>query len=498
MDHPNQTQINSLISKLGDKSWRLSNLYFIKDKNGHKIRFIPNYAQSRFLCSRHNRNIILKARQQGFTTLNCVSYLDDVLFNSNFSAGIIAHNLEDANAFFTDKVKFAYDNLPEVIRNARPAQTDRAGELRFNNGSSIRVRTSFRSGTLQRLHVSEFGKICAKSPDKAKEIVTGAFNAVPPDGEITIESTAEGKVGYLYDYSEMARSGSRLGKALTNLDFKFHFFAWWESPEYITDPANYVLPQRLSAYFEMLQKEHGVELSDAQKTWYAKTELLMGEDMMKEYPSFPDEAFAQSIDGAYYGQQMTTAEEQGRVGKVPWEPMLKVHVAFDLGMSDSMTMWFFQLEPGGARRYIDYYENSGEGLLHYVNKMKEKPYIYGKIILPHDAKVRELGTGISRAEKLIELGLRDQEIIPNMSLAEGIDATRSMIPRCWFDEAKCKDGIEALKQYRKDWDDKAGVWKNKPLHDWTSHAADSFRMSALVDVSEIPMPTQKRAVNKYR
>lgn len=487
-----------IYKKLSSKSWRITNLYWIKDKDGKRVQFHPNYAQSRFISNHHNRNIILKARQQGFTTLNCISYLDDVLFNANFAAGIIAHNLEDANAFFTDKVKFAYDNLPEIIKTARPAQTDRAGELRFNNGSSIRVRTSFRSGTLQRLHISEFGKICAKSPDKAKEIVTGAFNAVPPDGEITIESTAEGKVGYFFDYSELARSSERLGKPLTNLDFKFHFFAWWESPEYKTEATNYVFPQRLLDYFERLESEFKIILTPEQKTWYAKTEMLMGDDMMKEYPSHADEAFSQSIDGAYYGQQMTAAEEQGRVGKVPWEPNLKVHVAFDLGMSDSMTMWFFQLESGGARRYIDYYENSGEGLLHYVQEMQKRPYLYGKVILPHDAKVRELGTGISRAEKLMEMGLRDQHIVPNMPLAEGIDATRSMIPRCWFDEAKCKDGIEALKQYRKDWDDKAGAWKNKPLHDWTSHAADSFRMSALVDVQEIPLPTQTRATNRHR
>lgn len=491
-------QMEKLKKLFSDKSWRLSNLYYIKDKNGNKVRFTPNYAQSRFLRSCHNRNIILKARQQGFTTLNCVSYLDDVLFNSNFSAGIIAHNLEDANAFFTDKVKFAYDNLPEEIKQARPAATDRAGELRFSNGSSIRVRTSFRSGTLQRLHISEFGKICAKSPDKAKEIVTGAFNAVPPDGEITIESTAEGKVGYFFDYAENARSHERMGKPYTNLDFKFHFFAWWESAEYVTDPTGLVIPERLELYFQELEKDHSITLSLEQKAWYVKTERLMGDDMGKEYPSHPDEAFAQSIEGAYYGNQMAILETQKRIGAIPWEPSRKVHTAWDLGMSDAMTIWFFQVEPGGARRYIDYYSNSGEGLEHYTRMLFSKPYTYGYVILPHDARVRELGTGKSRAEVLMELGLRDQIIAPSIGLMEGINAVRALLPMCWFDEAKCKDGIESLKQYRKDWNDKAGCWENKPLHDWTSHAADSFRMSAVVDVADIPAPTQRKANNKYR
>lgn len=485
-------------ARLSSKKWRLSNLYYIKDKQGKKILFKPNYAQAKFLREKHNANIILKARQQGFTTLSCISYLDDCLFNSNLSAGIIAHNLEDANSFFTDKIKFAYDNLPEALRVVLPADTDRAGELRFNNGSSIRVRTSFRSGTLQRLHVSEFGKICARSPDKAKEIVTGALNAIASDQEVIIESTAEGKVGYFYDYCEIARKNERMGRPLGEMDFKFHFFAWHESPEYRTDSVNVVIPQDDERYFQELESGHGIVLSPEQKAWYVKKKNLMGEDMGREYPSHPDEAFAQSIDGSYYGKEMAIAESQGRIGKVPWEPMLKVHVSFDIGIGDDTTMWFFQVEPGGARRYIDYYANNGEGLLHYVNLMRSKPYMYGKYIFPHDIRVREFISGQTRVEKLEELGIRDIEIIPNMSVAEGVDAVRMILPKCYFDESKCSKGIEALKQYRKNWNDKAGVWDSKPLHDWTSHAADSFRMSALVDVAEIPMPTQRRANNKYR
>lgn len=487
-----------LKKRLKDKEWRMNNLYKIKDKDGKEVLFKYNYAQKRFLQNRHNASIILKARQQGFTTLSCISFLDDCLFKKNISAGIIAHNLEDAADFFENKIKFAYDNLDDDIKQTVTADTNSAGKLKFSNGSSIRVRTSFRSGTLQRLHISEFGKICAKTPDKAKEIVTGALNAIAKDQVIIIESTAEGKVGYFYEYCERARTNERLGQKLTEMDFKFNFFPWYESPEYRLNPEGVAIPQRLEKYFADLEKDHGIKLDDWQKAWYVKKELTQGEDMLKEYPSHPDEAFAQSIEGAYYGQQFAWLETNKRIGTLPYEPMLKVHTAWDLGMDDSTTIWFFQVDSYGARRYIDYYENSGENLEHYVRILQSKPYLYGKVILPHDANVRELQTGKSRVEALESLGFRDIHVVPNMAIMEGINAVRLLLPKCWFDLAKCGDGIEALKQYRKDWNDKAGTWANKPLHDWTSHAADSFRMSALVDVHDIPMPTQRKASNKFR
>jgi hypothetical protein len=483
---------------LSSKEWRMRNLYYVKDKEGRKVLFIPNAAQEAFLKEQHGLDIILKARQQGFTTLSCISFLDDCLFTANFSAGIIAHNLEDAHSFFNDKIKFAYDCLPNDIKQVIKANTDKAGELSFSNGSRIRVRTSFRSGTLQRLHISEFGKICAKSPEKAREIVTGAMNAIATGLQVIIESTAEGQEGYFFDMCETGRTLARSGAKLSKMDIKFHFFPWWHSPEYRLDPVGVVIPQRLEEYFKSLEKDFGIKLDPSQKAWYVKKEMIMADDMGREFPSHPDEAFAQSVEGAYYGQQMAMAETQGRIGNVPHEPLLKVHVLWDLGMDDSMTLWFVQVDNFGNRRFINYYENSGEGLEHYARYLFSLPYTYGKMVLPHDAKVRELGTGVSRAEKLYELGLRDQVIAPSMTIMEGINAVRALLPKCWFDQAKCADGIKSLKYYRKDWDDKAGCWKERPRHDKYSHGADSFRMGAIVDLIELPRPTQRHAKNKYR
>ena len=498
MDLRDPTTRIKVMACLSSKEWRMRNLYYVKDKEGKKVIFVPNPAQEKFLKEQHGLDLILKARQQGFTTLSCISFLDDCLFTSNYSAGIIAHNLEDANSFFTDKIKYAYDNLPNDIKQVIKANTDKSGELSFSNGSKIRVRTSFRSGTLQRLHISEFGKICAKSPDKAREIITGALNAVAAGLQVIIESTAEGKVGSFYQMCETARTMIRMDTKLTNMDFKFHFFPWWQSTEYQLDPEGVTIPQRLEEYFSELKSKYKIDLSPEQKAWYYKKEVVMGDDMGREYPSHPDEAFSQAIEGAYYSNQMANAELDGRITNVPYEPLLEVHQQWDLGINDAMVIWLFQVDRSGARRYIGVIEGSGEGLEYYARVLSSYPYRWGKTIVPHDIRVRELGTGISRYDKLVELGFKNIVIAPQVSKTEGIDAVRALLPRCWFDLSKCSRGIDALRQYRKEWDSKAGCWKNSPLHDWTSNFADAFRMGALVEVGESRVPTQKKANNKFR
>ena len=151
--------------KLSCRKWRISNLYYIKDKKGNKVLFKPNWAQQHLYDNLHYFNVILKARQLGFTTFVMIYFLDACLFNDNHSAGIIAHTQNDATDLFDNKIKYAYDNLPEWLRNARKAESNSARKLSFNNGSQIYTGVSLRSGTLQKLLVSEYGKISAKYPD---------------------------------------------------------------------------------------------------------------------------------------------------------------------------------------------------------------------------------------------------------------------------------------------------------------------------------------------
>lgn len=189
-------------------------------------------------------------------------------------------------------------------------------------------------------------------------------------------------------------------------------------------------------------------------------------------------SFEGSIYGAYYGRIMTQLTKDGRISNdVGYEPLLPVYTAWDLGVSDSTAIWFYQISVNQVR-IIDYYENSGEGIPHYVKELRKKDYVYGKHFAPHDIKVRELGTGKSRIETAKSLGL-EFEVVPSIPIEDGIEAVRSLLPRCWFAKASLKDGIESLKQYRKEYDEKNKSFHERPLHDWTSHAADAFRYLAV-------------------
>src|SRR5262245_11257612 len=194
--------------------------------------------------------------------------LDACLFNSNIRAGTIAHRLDDAKVIFRDKVKFPYDQLPDGLKALRPIVKDSADELLFNNNSSIRVGVSMRSGTLQYLHVSEYGQVCARFPEKAREIRTGALNTVQAGQVVFLESTAEGKEGHFYELCENAQAKHRMGAPLTQLDFKFFFFPWWKAPEYQINPRGVVIDEPHRRYFASLEFSLGITLTAGQKAWY--------------------------------------------------------------------------------------------------------------------------------------------------------------------------------------------------------------------------------------
>lgn len=189
-------------------------------------------------------------------------------------------------------------------------------------------------------------------------------------------------------------------------------------------------------------------------------------------------SFEAAVVGAYWGQEMKELTEGGKITSVPYDPALPVITSWDLGVGDSTAIWFAQ-KYGTETRFIDYYENNGVGLDHYAQVLADKGYYYESHILPHDVQVRELGTGHSRLETLDALGVRPVEIAPKLQVDDGIQAVRSLLPQCWFDAEKCKRGIEALRQYRKDYDEKNKAWRGRPLHDWTSHGADAMRYHAV-------------------
>ncbi|MDX9787920.1 MAG: hypothetical protein RBT11_14135 [Desulfobacterales bacterium] len=482
--HLGKYSFDELMENLGDKWWRLNNLYYIIDKAGDKVLFQCKATQRRLYNSIWYRLIDLKARQLGGTTFFALYFLDDCLFNSNIQADIIAHRLDDAKKIFRKKIKFAYDSLPKSLRDRRPLTRESADELVFNNGSAISVTVSSRSGTPQRLHVSEFGKICAKFPERAREIMTGAIQAVPKNGIVAIESTAEGNQGAFFDLCKEAQDLIKLGRKPTNLEFKFFFAAWWEEPEYSLPPDQHVpIPNDQTKYLDDTEKKIAAEkgapfrFTPGQRCWWYSQYKILGDDMYRENPATPEEAFLNRIRGAYFIDEFNRIRSEKRICAVPYNPASLVDTWWDLGMNDVMAIWFTQ-DVGRELHVIDYLEDSGYGFAYYADRLNEKKYRYGRHYAPHDISVRELGTGESRRKAAARLGIRFERIPRVQDKQDSIQAVRSILPICWFDEVKCDLGIKRLENYRREWDEHLQTYKRSPLHDENSNGADAFQTFA--------------------
>lgn len=474
-------ELKELKHRLNDRSFRLNNLYKIRAVDGSPVTFKLNEAQAWLFYDMHYFNVILKARQLGFSTFIMIYMLDACLFNNNHACGVIAHTRYDAEELFKNKIRFAYDNLPEWLREAIPASTETARKLEFNNGSSIVVGTSLRGGTFQKLHISEFGKIAARYPEKAIEIKTGAFNTIHAGQQIFVESTAEGKQGEFFELCEHARKLADLQRPLSSLDPKFFFFPWYQNPNYIMgeqDVATTSIVAEMANYFAKLP----VTLSPGQKAWYIKKHALQQELMKREFPSTPEEAFEASLEGAYYAKQMEIVRRNKQIGYFPHDPRKPVYTFWDLGQgADEMAIWFFQ-HIGNEYRFIRYHESSNEGWEFYVNLLASFNYSYGQHYWPHDGNKKIIAGSVKTSKQIAqELGINPIKIVPRTNDVQSdiMNKCRPVLPRCSFDEQGCSIGITHLDSYRKEWDDKLGVWKDKPRHDASSHCADAFRTFAV-------------------
>jgi phage terminase large subunit len=245
-------------------------------------------------------------------------------------------------------------------------------------------------------------------------------------------------------------------------------------------------PRGRNAFFEQWRR------ANSEEDWYSimlkasETGLIPESELALARRDLSDEQYAQEFEcsfdaaivGSYYGKLMGSAEADKRIAGVPYDPAALVWTSWDLGIRDATAIWFAQVV-GREVRIIDYYEASGVDLGHYVREIVARPYVYAGHIVPHDAQAKELGTGKSRLEVLESLGLKNLTLAPLHRIEDGINAVRVFLPKCWFDETKCARGIDALKLYRADYDDRLRVLRPQPVHDWASHAADAFRYLAM-------------------
>jgi hypothetical protein len=462
--------------QFSDPIWRISNLYFIVDKNGREVKFEPNQQQLDYLLNLHGRDIILKARQLGFTTLASIISLDECVWTPNWAAAIIAHTKPDAQKILKTKVAFPYSKLPDGIKQRVYPVNDAADTFALSNNSSVVVTNSARGGTLQRLHVSEFGKICARFPDKAQEIISGSFPAAE-NGSITVESTAEGQQGAFFDMTQRALEKQRSGQQLSKKDFKLHFYPWYENPDYQFDARHAVITDENRRYFDKLERDIGITLTPDQRCWWVMQEEVQGGTMKREYPATPEEAFEQALEGAYFEKQFEHAYKAQNIGRFPYDPNYPVNTFWDLGRNDINAIWLHQ-RMGSRNRFVGYYENSGEFIEHYIRWLsewaKERSASWGDHYWPHDGDRQDLFLEHGRVAVVQERGFKPI-IVPRVAhKLDAIEAARKVFATCDWDEEFCAPGIKRLKHYRKEWDDRRGVWKDRPNHDENSNGADAF------------------------
>lgn len=499
--------------------WRIYSGYLYKittkgddapeDEPDIAVNFQPNTAQRMLLDDLHERNTILKARQMGFSTLIEVMALDHALFNKDQEVVVIAHTKDAATKLYRKKVCFAYDQLPQFVRDKVPTIERSQTQMVFANGSSIEVTSSARGGTPHFLHISEMGKIAAKYPDKATEITTGSMQGVPKSGFIFIESTAEGQAGAFYDNARRAQAKRDARISLTQSDYRFHFFAWWMMPEYRLSPREAMrvpISSKEHEYFDGVEGLMSCDIDLEQRAWYiAKrdNDFATTPDLMwREYPSTPAECWQSSNEGKYYAKALAIARREGRICRLPILRHVPCNTFWDLGASDSTAIWVHQ-RVGAEDRFLHYTEESGAGYLHFINWLDSLGLIWADHYLPHDADQKRQKDPTApndfalTSPAMILRGLRPSwsfKIVPRVqNLQHGIDQTRLSMASCWIDEVGCKEGIIRLENYGREYNTRLQCWHDHPRHDEHSHGADAFRQFSTGFVAPIPHRANPKA-----
>src|SRR6185369_3663249 len=415
--------------------WRLNNLYRIIERNANSIPFKLNPVQLDVLRNLHYRNLILKARQLGMSTFAVIYLLDRVLFSENLQAGIVSYSLEHAQHIFKRIIGHALDTLPHHLKPFIGVVQRSAREITFNNGSSLRVDTTLRGGSYPLVLISEFGKTCARNPKKAEEVVTGTLQAVPREGQIIIESTGEGTEGY---FAEMVIEAARRGNDnLSSLDYKLFFYSWLEEASYCLEDTSIRYPHTLNDYFNKVEASTGKIILPVQRNWYAVQSTVLGDKIKQEFPSTVEEAFLSSSDAFYFAEAINNAYAENRcLHSSPYDVLLPVYVAMDIGLNDLTVMIFFQIAHGEVR-IIDYYEDKNKDVPFYAKfLLQDKKFLYHTIFLPHDSVKRDpldISNSYERDFRRLFSGTNTRfHVLGKMDKQLSISHAKIMISRCVF------------------------------------------------------------------
>lgn len=487
---PFQMSETELVAHMQDPHWRLRNLYWVADKEGKAVLFQPWPEQQKFYDNLWYRNVIPKARQRGFSTAVQIMMLDAALFVPNTSCAVIAQDENTALQIFQKKIRFAWDRLPKIIQRMTPLRYQTKHEMVWDHDSSFLVATTTRGTTLQYLHVSEYGKICAQDPARADEIQEGSLPSVDQYGVIVVESTIETPYGNFSQMVRNAQQHQQSGRPLTPLDYKLHFASWWDADEYETDPTHVVLSPKDNAYFHRIEGAIGRDIGPRKRAWYvAQRNSTFGgsdEKMWRQYPSTLEEAFTVSSEGLWLADQMAMLRVEKRIiTGLPLRPGVPVNTWWDLGVTtDSNCCWLHQ-DNDPFDDFVGFIETWAEPYSAIVRLMQveqqTRGFVWGKHYLPHDGDQTRPGAEQLKTPRdmLAELGLKNIEIVPRIAeVTVGIDQLREDFPTYRMDEERCAEGIKHLDGFSKVWNNTMGQWTPAIFKNGHQHAADALRQKA--------------------
>lgn len=487
-----------LAGRLADELWMLGNLLWIKPKHGPVEKFRLRPEQVALYRARWFRNVVLKARQLGFSTLIDLLIFVRCVTRNDYTAAIVDKRMEDAKkklGIIARAWRLLDDPSDPHCRSVGAAIKQRVRlvvnsktELAWSNGSSVYADTSIRGGTLQMLHISELAATAAKFPGRAEEIMAGGIPALDARCLIFSESTHEGgPFGVHHSLVKLAMGSC--GKSLSPLDWRFHWFPWHVCADYRIGTGE--IAAELSEYWTRLA-DQGIKLDDAQKRFYSAQYRVLKHRVKTEFPSTPDEALAAVSQGSIYGDIIAGLRIKGRIKAIDADPSAPWFTFWDIGQSDYTAIWLVQFS-GREILWLDWHEDNGRPAGHYAHVVRKWENAHGITIaqhfLPHDANTRDKAGGKTWVDYLKAAGIHRVTVVPVTSdIWTGINTLRELLQRSYFhsrcEAAREKDGIEypsgvsCLELYRKEVDVDSGRIKEMPVHDFTSHTASAARTLA--------------------
>jgi hypothetical protein len=479
--------------------WRLRWIYSILDREGNLIRFVPTEEQIEVIVAIHVRGwrriLIPKARQLGMSTVLALLSLDAMLFNSGSSVALVDKRAEDAEKKMRGKVQVAWEALDDSVRGSYVVAEKTASRLglKLVSGEAVsryEAGVNFRGGTLQFLHISEWGWIQANDPARSKEILAGCLPAAEK-GIIVVETTWEGgRGGDVWPFVEEALATPEHEKGPDT--WRLLFFPWWTCEDYASSHGH--VDRASGAYLDAKEREIGRTFTKEQRRWYAGVNRKLKRLVRQEYPTTMDECWHTPVSGSIYGEELDRLRALGRVGRT-FEFMrdLPLFTSWDLGMSDCTSIWLVQ--PHGTELlWLDWHEADGQPASYYASVIQKWENAYKPItrhFLPHDAGRREIGSGLSYLDTLARLALSNVTVVPpTTDIWWGIGQLRELLARSTF-HARCSErrratdgserrsGMECLESYRKQTEPgPSGALRESPVHDHASHTADAARTFA--------------------